>query len=362
MPRPKNLVPAYLLHKPTGQARVRIAGRDYYLGPFGSEESRRRFGELVAQHASGRTIDPLARSGTTTIPTTIDDPGPSVAELWLAFLDHAEKYYVKNGRQTDEVKCFRSAMAHVIDLYGLLPVSEFGPSQLKAARNRMVAAGWSRKYINKSVCRVRHVFKWGIENEMVEPDTLARLVAVAALKAGKTTAVDHPERQAVPMADIDAVKARVKQQNRDLIDLQLLTGARPGELIGLTTGVIDRTGDIWVATLTDHKTQHHGKTRKLWFGPRAQLVLTKYLRADPDAGLFSTSRDSYCKCITEACERAGVKRFSPHWLRHNATTAARDGFGIEAAQALAGHAKPDMTARYSTKMDKLAADVVSKIG
>ena len=28
---PKKKLPSYLLHKPTGQARVRIAGKDYYL-------------------------------------------------------------------------------------------------------------------------------------------------------------------------------------------------------------------------------------------------------------------------------------------------------------------------------------------
>lgn len=39
--------PAYLLHKPTGQARVRIDGKDHYLGPFNSPESRERYDELV---------------------------------------------------------------------------------------------------------------------------------------------------------------------------------------------------------------------------------------------------------------------------------------------------------------------------
>lgn len=48
MPRPKSLIPAYLLHKPTGQARVRINGKDFYLGPYGSDESRRKYGELIA--------------------------------------------------------------------------------------------------------------------------------------------------------------------------------------------------------------------------------------------------------------------------------------------------------------------------
>ena len=38
----KKKPPSYLLHKATGQARVRIDGRDHYLGEFGSDQSRIR--------------------------------------------------------------------------------------------------------------------------------------------------------------------------------------------------------------------------------------------------------------------------------------------------------------------------------
>ena len=39
--------PAYLLHKPSGQARVRINGKDYYLGPHGSADSKARYDDLI---------------------------------------------------------------------------------------------------------------------------------------------------------------------------------------------------------------------------------------------------------------------------------------------------------------------------
>ncbi len=38
MSREKNPIPSYSLHKSTGRARVRVAGRDFYLGKFGSLE------------------------------------------------------------------------------------------------------------------------------------------------------------------------------------------------------------------------------------------------------------------------------------------------------------------------------------
>jgi len=63
-----------------------------------------------------------------------------------------------------------------------------------------------------------------------------------------------------------------------------------------------------------------------------------------------------------ACVALGVTGWTPHWLRHNAATRVRDEFGIEAAQAIAGHSSPDMTALYATKMDGLAMKVVTQIG
>ncbi len=62
MARKANVFPSYLLHQPTGQARVRIAGKDHYLGEFGSEASRFAYGQLVANLAGGVQIDPFAKS------------------------------------------------------------------------------------------------------------------------------------------------------------------------------------------------------------------------------------------------------------------------------------------------------------
>lgn len=357
MPRHKNIEPSYLLHKATGRGRLRWAGKDYYFpGDYGSAESRAAYHELVAKICDGQPIDPIAPTDDP------EDPGPSVAELWLAFLDHAERYYVKNGKPTAEVDCFKSAMKPVVELYGLLPIKEFGQKQLKAARNVMVSRGWTRGFTNKSVGRVRAVFRWGSENELVDVVVIQRLETVAALRAGKTIAKDNPEREAVPEASIAAVKAIVSPLVADLMTLQLACGARPGELVMLTTGMIDRSGKVWTAKLADHKTVGHGKSRKLYFGPRAQAVLLKYFKADPSAKLFPITRKHYSDCIANAAEKLDLPRFTAHWLRHNTTTAVRDGFGIEAAQAVAGHSQPSMTAKYSTKMDKLAADVASKIG
>ena len=40
--------PKYQLHKATGQARVRIKGRDIYLGKYLSPESKQRYRQVIA--------------------------------------------------------------------------------------------------------------------------------------------------------------------------------------------------------------------------------------------------------------------------------------------------------------------------
>ena len=364
MIRKRSSLPAYLLHKPTGQARCRIAGKDHYLGPYGSESSRIKYGQLVAKLAGGVSVDPIAapKRGS---PTTIDseaDPGPTVGELCLVFLRHAETHYVKNGQQTSEVHILKSVMRPLNELYGMLPAKDFGPLALKAVRVKMVELGWTRGTVNAGMSRIRRVFKHAIANELIDASILQRLQCVAPLLAGRTEAHDNAPRTAVEPADIEAVRLLVGPLVRDLIDVQRLTGARSGELLQLTTGAIRREGAVWTAELTDHKTRHHGQSRTLHFGPQSQLILRKYLSADPAEPMFKIIRTAYCRAITRACEKAGIDRWVPHQLRHTAADVVRQQFGLEHCQSVLGHSKADMTEHYAKAGQAKAHEVALKIG
>ena len=369
MARPRNTLPSYQHHKTTGQARAYIDGRDYYLGLYGSDESRRRFGELIARHAAGLPlVDPLAQPkaelfGSTTEKPQVD-PGPSVAELIVAFKAFADAYYLKpDGTPTAEIDCLESAIRPLRELYGLLPISEFTPLMLKAVRERFIAKGWSRGFCNKSTNRIRHIFKWGVENGMVRVETLRALQCVSPLMAGRCKAPDHKRREAVCEADIEKVRRVLRQKNRDMLDLMLLIGCRPGELLSLSWSMIDKSKAVWVAELIDHKTAYKGKSRRLFIGPKAQVILTaRYADTPPAERIFPTRRDVFSRVLQLACERAKVTPFVPHQLRHSAATRIRDQFGIEHAQATLGHAQPSMTAHYSSRLDGLAETTAAAVG
>lgn len=356
--RRPSAIPSYRLHKASGQAVVTLHGRTHYLGPFGTEASRQKYGELLAG-AGKDWLDPFTKS------REDSDVGPSIAELCLAFLDFAETHYVKDGQQTDEVDCYRSLVRVLTEPFGLLPVNQFGPNQLRTVREAMVELKWSRGYINRQINRLRHLVKWGVGRDMVEPTVLDRLRAVEPLMAGKTSARETRPRRTVSDDEIRRVKEVIRSKKaKDLIDLQLLTAARPGELLNLTTAEIDRSdANVWMATLQRHKTEHFGKTRTLAFGPKAQKILSRYLREDlPTARLFALQRSTYENIIRKACDRAAVPRFVPHELRHTAATNYHHQLGFEAARAMCGHCRPEMTAHYTSHLSQKAKEAASELG
>lgn len=85
-----------------------------------------------------------------------------------------------------------------------------------------------------------------------------------------------------------------------------MTGARPGELIGLKIGDVQRTGETWRCKLKRHKTRHKGKGRVLLFNRKAQEILLRHIKADPEARLFITTRSTFSNTIKAKCLAAGV--------------------------------------------------------
>src|SRR4051812_38103536 len=74
--------PAYSLHKASGLAGCRIAGRDHYLGSHGSPESHERYERALAEWRS-------AHSSPMTPGSSAASASLSVNERLLRYLNHA---------------------------------------------------------------------------------------------------------------------------------------------------------------------------------------------------------------------------------------------------------------------------------
>jgi integrase len=378
---------------------VTLSGRDVYLGRFGSPEAEQRYQQAVAEWLANSRMNPATRAES--------DPGPTVAEILVPYVEHCERYYRRaDGTPTGEAANIKLALRPLRELYAHIPARDFGPLQLKAVRNKLIA----HTYRGKSLCRadvnrrvrmVVRAFKWAVAEGMIPAAVHHGLVTVEPLRRGRSEARETAPIKPVPDAFIDAVRCHVSRQVWGMIELQRLTGMRPGEVCMMRTIDIDMSGDIWIYTPFAHKTEHHGRFRTIAIGPRGQQVLKPWLRAELTGFIFSPreaeferlararenrktrvqpsqlsrkkkhpkhvpgeryTRLSYAQAIRRGCEKAGVPAWAPNRLRHNWATLVRHEHGLDASRACLGHSSPAVTAHYAEVDSEVAKEVARKLG
>ena len=387
MPRkPRNSQPKYCLHKATGQGYVKLNGKPHYLGSYDRPETRQRYLQVLSDwESSGRQqIAPKDEM--------------RVMDLIERYWVWVKTYYRRaDGTPTSQQARVRRVMRSLKELYGFSPIKDFGPHQLKHVRQSFVDAGVCRRSTNDYVAVVKHCFKWGVEEAIVPSQVYGALHVVSGLKNGRSDAKES--NPVVPVTDeqVDAVIDLVSPQVGAIIKIQLLTGARPGEIVRLRPVDLDTSGTVWSARLNEHKTAHHGKERVIQIGPQAQAIIRPFLqnraiheplfspreaesyrhataknhrhasqpsnarRTDRTIGEAYTTA-SYRKAIHRGCDKAGIPRWSPNRLRHTAATRIRAEFGLEAAQVILGHSSADVTQVYAERNMALAIEVVASIG
>jgi integrase len=219
--------PKYRLHKARNCAVVTIDGRNHYLGSFDSPESHQAYARLIAEWKRTASVLPQ---------TPTDGPAArllTINELILAFFRYAQTHYVKNAAPTSEQGCLKQALRFVRKLYGTSPAAEFGPRALKNVRQAMIESGRARKSINKDVNRVKRMFRWAVGEELLPAAVYEALRCVSALGVGRTAARETEPVAPVAEEDVQAVLPHLPPPVAAMVELQLLTGARPQEIIHL---------------------------------------------------------------------------------------------------------------------------------
>lgn len=273
-------LPKYRRHKGSGLAVVTLGGRQVYLGRHGTAASRQAYRRAVAEFvaAGGRNPQPAGPA-----------PDFSVVELIAAYWQHAEKHYVQqDGQPTSELACVRAAMRFLRSLYGDTPTARFGPLALKAVRATMTEANLSRRTINGYVDRVKRAVRWAVAAELVPPAVYHGLQAVEGLRRGRSEARETEPVRPVAEAWVRKTLPFLPPAVAAMIELQILTGMRSGEVVLMRGRDLNTTGPaVWTFKPAHHKTEHHGYERVIDLGPRAQAVLRPWLKADLEAYLFS---------------------------------------------------------------------------
>ena len=182
----------------------------------------------------------------------------------------------------------RLALRYIVSLDGNIPARQFGPKRLKLVREVMVKADYCRTSINKLVGCIKRMFRWAVENEYVTPEVHAALAAVAGLKRGRAEARESKPVKPVAEGTVSNTLAYLTPTVTAMVQLQLLTGARPGEVCKIRPcNVTIQTNGVWVYRPEGHKTEHFGKERRIYIGQEWQKVLRPFLDREPEAFCFS---------------------------------------------------------------------------
>jgi len=273
--------PSYRLHKARGCAVVTINGKNHYLGKYGSPESHEKYARLIAQwQANGMEVALAAPEGNAAL---------TISGLILRYLDHAEAYYKDYGtRHQGEISNLRQAIRPLNTLYCRTCIREFLPEHLESIRESMIERGLARTTINHRVGRIKRAFRWGARKGLVPAAKYNGLRAVEGLRRGRSKAREPRRVETVPEGHVQAACAHLNRHVRAMVAVQELAGMRPQDIRNLRTCDLDTTEDVWVYQPFTHKNDHLGHVRKIAIGPKAQDILTPFLKPDkPEAFVFS---------------------------------------------------------------------------
>ncbi|HIF30926.1 MAG: hypothetical protein ABGX22_19950 [Pirellulaceae bacterium] len=121
----KRRIPAYVHHKASGQARVRIHNKDHYLGPYGSPESKLKYDDLISS---------LVIDGEPTKTTKL-------STLLAAWWAECKRRYGKHGKgRYGNAVCWRPVIRLLRENHGKEPAESLGPVEETYSRR---TADWA---------------------------------------------------------------------------------------------------------------------------------------------------------------------------------------------------------------------------
>lgn len=364
-----------------GRARKRYLGKIYDFGVHGTLDSIKEYERFLAETLSRTDDGRRVQRGTMTISIMI--------AAWLEFAAD------ETGREHPETLKTLRALMPLERLYGHTHADDFRLPRLREVRNAMVTGSWmtpeekaatrknrptdwSASYTAKQMNRVLHVFQWAEGRDLLPEGRMHHLRELEPLSRNSKKVRREKPRTAVDVeTQVNPTLPYLNPVYACAVQLQLLTAARPGEIMQIRRDEIDKNGPkgCWVYTPEKWKNAWRGEefVRSVLLGPEAQGLIRPYLVRCPadDSPLFRSKRrgensfssEGLAKAVKQACTDANVKPWTPGQLRHTARLIITRKFSLEHARAVLGHVSVSMTAQYSKGQDiELAAEVASKAG
>lgn len=341
----------------------------------------------------------------------------TVIDIVKTYLNHCNQYYIDmNGQPTAEPAKIRYALKPLVELFGHINLEDFGPLKLIEVRDRMISTGFCRNTVNQRIGIIKRMFKWAASRQLIPMITYQGLLTVEGLKRNRSAAKESQPVKAIDEEHVYKILPYLTPVLSAAVQIQLLTGMRPSEVLQMKPKDIDRSGEVWHYYPERHKNLYRGHERVVPIGPIGQKILRPFLLRNEDSYCFSPAESekyrreertknrktplscgnivgsnkkddpkrvagdvydfqAYGKAVRRAVNAARkdikakggdpdkeLPKWTPYQLRHTAATKARKMFNYETAGALLGHSNMSATAIYAERNQGLADEVAKKIG
>lgn len=209
-----------------------------------------------------------------------------------------------------------------------------------------------------------------------------RIISVNPCKVAALPKAEHKEMQTIPAEQLQAFLTEAKSSGvYEMYYIELATGLRRGELLGLKWGDIDwKNGIIKVkrqiarvdGKVVEAPLKTKNSYRTVTISPQAVEVLMQQRAKTKDEFVFPSpnggpiSPDSVNNMLKRVLERAGIPKVRFHDLRHTfATVALQNGVDIKTVSGMLGHFSAGFTldtyAHVTTAAQKEAAQTMGNV-
>jgi integrase len=202
---------------------------------------------------------------------------------------------------------------------------------------------WSSSYRNGFLGALVSAYRWAERTGLLHSNPLRHV--------RKPPKASRGAQALIAAADHARLCKAARPMFRAFLQLLWLTGARPGEIAGLTAADLDLAQGV--AVLSDHKTAHLGKVRVVFLCPEAVRVLRPICKARPTGLLFPgqdgrrLTAQAIGQRLARVCQNAGVKPCIAYGYRHTfATEALARGVPDAQVAALMGHSGTGMLHKH----------------
>lgn len=323
--------------KPNGKAaQIKIGG----VGEISFDDAKRRSKELRSRLVLGG--DPAAEKASRKAILTF-------GELSDMHVEHAQNTLRSHA-------CVE--MTHRLYLkprFGKLPLDQVTPQAIER-----FLAELGKTHAPASLDRTRLV--------MNRAYNLGRSWQVPGAESNPVTAVARPRYDnkrtcLLSPAEVERLLAAcAKSPNtllKPIVQLLLATACRKGELLNARIEHIDFERSTWLIPMTKN-----GRSRHVPLSKAAMAVINELPRYEGCPWLLPNPKtlkpfDNFKRAWATACKDAGLPNLVPHSLRHAAIGAmVSNNVSLHVAGKIAGHLRPESTARYAALSDSSLAAAV----